>query len=149
MYSTKSYDFVSKIHSIRTPHQIHIDAKTSRVWKNSSEDKSKGFPPGTTFVPHRHSVKSGLIFVNLLCTQSENCPPILMENNRNHQITLIKGVIGYSSLDVSDYDRPKGQIKDCVQIVNSILAEKNQNNDGFLLHSTIPCEPDMQDNYRY
>ena len=90
MCSTKPYPFISKIHTIRTPHQIHIDAKTSRVWKNSSEDKSKNFPPGTTFVPHRHSVKSGLDFVKVLCIQSKKYPPILMENNGNHQITLDK-----------------------------------------------------------
>ena len=58
MCSTKPYSFVSKIHTVRTPHQMHIDAKTSRVWKFSSEGKSKNCPPGTTFVPHRQSVKS-------------------------------------------------------------------------------------------
>ena len=94
MCSTKPYPFVSKIHTIRTPHQIHIDAKTSRVWKYSTEGRSKNFPPGTTFVCHRHSVKSGLDFVNVLCTQSENYLPFLMENIRNHQIMLNKGVIG-------------------------------------------------------
>ena len=93
MCSTKAYPFVSKIHTIRTPHQIHIDAKTSRVWKYSSEDKSKNFPPGNTFVPYRHSVKSGLDFVTVLCTQSKNSLPILMDNNRNHQITLKKELL--------------------------------------------------------
>ena len=68
-----------------------------------------------------------------------------MENNKNHEITLNKGVIGYSSFDVSDYDRPKYQIKDCVQIVNSILTENDQYNECFLLHSTVPCEPVSQD----
>ena len=114
MCSTKPYSFVSKVHNIRIPHQTHIDAKTSRVWRYSSEDKSKNFPPGTTFVPHRHSVKSGPDFVNVLCTQSENCLPILMENNQNHQITLDKGAIGYSSLDICDRDKPKYQLRDCV-----------------------------------
>ena len=127
------------------PHQNHIDAKTSRVWKYSSEDKSKNFPPGTTFVHHRQSVKSGLDFVNGLCAQSENYLPTLMENNRNHQITLNKGVIGYSSLDISDRDRPKYQMRDCVQMVNSILTENDQYNESFLLYSTVPCEPDLQD----
>ena len=145
MCSTKPYPFVSKIHTIRTPHQIHIDAKTSRVWKYSSENKSKNFPPGTTFVPHRHSVKSGLDFVNVLCTQSENYLPIFMENNGNHQITQNKEVIWYSSLDISDRDRPKYHIRDCVQMFNSILTENDQYNECFLLHSTVPCEPDLQD----
>ena len=49
-----------------------------------------------------------------------------MENNRNHQIILNKEVIGYSSLNISDYDRSKDNIKDCVQMVNSILTEKDQ-----------------------
>ena len=99
----------------------------------------------TTFVPHRHSVKSGLDFVNVLCTQSKNNLPILIENNRNHQKTLNKGVIGCSSLDISDRDRPKYQIRDRVQMVNSILTESDQYNEWYLLHSTIPCEPDQQD----
>ena len=143
--STKPYPFVSKIHTIRTPHQIHIDAKTSTVWKYSWEGKSRNFPPGTTFLPHRHSVKSGLDFVNVLCTQSENCLPFLMENSRNYQITLNKGVNGYSSLDISDRDRPKYQIKDCIQKVSSILSENDQWNECFLLHSTVPCKPHLQD----
>ena len=136
---------MSTIHTIRTLHQIHVDAKTSRVWKYSSGDESKSFPPGTNFVPHRHSVKSGLDFVKILCTQSETYLPILMENNRNHQKTLNKVVIGYSSLDNLDFDRPKNQIKDCVQMVNSILTENDQYKECFLLHSTVPCEPYMQD----
>ena len=145
MCSTKPYPFVSKTDVIRTPHQIHTDAKTSSVWKYSSEDKSKSFPPGTTFVPHQHSVKSGLDFVDVLCTQSKTFLPILMEKNTNRHITLKKRVIGYSSLNISDFDRPKYQIKDCIHMVNSILTENDQYNECFLLHSTVPCETDLQD----
>ena len=145
MCLVKPYPFVSKIHTIRTPHQIHIDAKTSRVWKYKSEDKSKCFPPGTTFAPHRRSVKSGLDYVIVLCTQSETYLPMLMEDNRNHQIKLNRRVIGYSSLDISDFDRPKHQIKDCVQMVNTILTENDQYIECLLLHSTDPCETDTQD----
>ena len=69
-----------------------------------------------------------------------------MENNRNQQITLNKRVIGYSSLDFSDYDRPNYQIEDCVQMLNSNLTENNQKkNECFYFDSTAPCEPDMQD----
>ena len=67
-----------------------------------------------------------------------------MESNRNHQIALNKGVIGYYSLDISDYDRPKDQIKDCVQMVNSILTENNQYNACFLLRSTVPSESETK-----
>ena len=82
---TKHYPFVSKIHTIRTPHQIQIDAKTSRVWKHLSQDKSQSFPPGTTFVFLRHSVKSGLDFVNVLRTQPEAYLPILLEKKQKSQ----------------------------------------------------------------
>ena len=51
---------------------------------NTHQNKSKNFPPGTTFVPQRHSVKSGLDFVTVICTQSKKYLSILMENNRNH-----------------------------------------------------------------
>ena len=68
--STQAYPSVSKIHTIRTPHQILIDAKTSKVGKSSPEDRSKSFPPGNTFVRHRHSVKSGINFVNVLCLKT-------------------------------------------------------------------------------
>ena len=30
-------------------------------------------------------------------------------------------------------------------MVNSILTESDQYNECFVLHSTVPCEPDMQD----
>ena len=53
--------------------------------------------------------------------------------------------MAYSSLHISDYDRPKYRIKDFVQMVNSILTEDDQYSECFLLHSTIPCEPYMQD----
>ena len=143
--STKPYPVVSKILTIRTHHQIHIDAEVSTVWDFWSEDKSKSFPPGITFVPHPHSIKSRLYFVNVRCTQSETYLTVLMENNKNHQITLNERVIGYFSLGISDHDRPKYQIERCDQMVNSILKEKNQYNECFLLHSTVPCEPDLRD----
>ena len=68
-----------------------------------------------------------------------------MEHNRNHQIPLNKGVIGYFSLDISDRDGLKYQIRDCAQMVNSILTENDQYNESFLIHARVPCEPDLQD----
>ena len=63
-----------------------------------------------------------------------------MENNKNHQITLSKGRIGFSSLDVSDKDKPKYQIRDPHELTKAILSTKEQYNDCFLLHSTIPSQ---------
>ena len=61
-----------------------------------------------------------------------------MENKKNHQTTLPKGQIGFSSLDVSDEDEPKYQIRDVYELTNAILSTNEQYNDCFLLHSTIP-----------
>ena len=63
-----------------------------------------------------------------------------MENNKNHQITSPKGRIGFSSLDVSDKDEPKYQIRDPYELTNAILSSNEQYNDWFLLHSTIPSQ---------
>ena len=60
-----------------------------------------------------------------------------MENNKNHRITLPKGRSGFSSLDVSDKEKPKNQIRDPYELTNAILSKNEQYNDCFLLHSTI------------
>ena len=61
-----------------------IDAKGARCWKYSPIDSHIHFPPGSAFQPNRTAVATGLSFVNTLCTRSEDRPPILMENNKNH-----------------------------------------------------------------
>ena len=57
-----------------------------------------------------------------------------MENDKNHQITLPKGRIGFSLLDVSDNDEPKYQVRDPYELTNAILSTYEQYNDCFLLH---------------
>ena len=49
-----------------------------------------------------------------------------MENNHNHQINLPKGRIGFSSLDVSDKDEPRYQIRDPNELTNAILSTNEQ-----------------------
>ena len=140
LHRNKAYPFISRTLTIRTPHAMHIDATSARCWKYSPEDPHAHFPPGSTFQPNRNAVSTGLSFVNVLCTQSESKLPILMENNKNHQITLPKGRIGFSSLDICDKDEPKYQIRDPYELTNAILATDEQYNDCFLLHSTIPSQ---------
>ena len=86
---------------------MHIEVKSARCWKYFLEDPHAHFPPRSTFQPNRNAVATGLSFVNVLCTQSESKLPILMENNKNHQITLPKGRIDFSSLDISDKEEPR------------------------------------------
>ena len=119
---------------------MYIDAKSARCWNYSPTDTRIHFPPGSTFQPNLNAVATGLSFINTLCTRSERNFPILMENNNNHQITLPKGRIGFSSLDVVDQDEPKYQIRSPYELANTIISTDERYNDCFLLHSTVPAE---------
>ena len=140
LHLNKSSPFIWQILKKRTPHAMHVEAKSARCWKYSPEDPHAHFPPGSTFRPKRSAVATGLSFVNVLCTQSESKLPILMESNRNHQITLPKRRIGFSSLDVSNKDERKHQIRDPYKLTNAILSTNEQYKDCFRLHSTIPSQ---------
>ena len=52
LHRNKLYPFVSRILTIRTPHAMHIEAKSARCWKYSPEDPLAHFPPGSTFRPN-------------------------------------------------------------------------------------------------
>ena len=119
---------------------MHIEAKSAGCWKYSPEDPHAHFLPGSTFHPNRKAVATGLSFVNVLCIQLESKLPILLKNNKNQQITLPKGRIGFSSLDISNKDELKYQIRDPDELTNAILSTNEQYNDFFLLHSTIPSQ---------
>ena len=140
LHQNKSCPFISQILTIRTPHAMHTEAKNARCWKYSPEDPHAHFPPGSTFHPNGSAVARALSFVNVLCTRLESKLPILMENNKNRQIALPKGRIGFSSLDVLDEDEPKYQIRDPFELTNAILTTNGQYNDCFVLHSTIPSQ---------
>ena len=129
LHQNKSHPFISQILTIRTPHAMHIKAKSARCWKYSPEDPHAHFPPGSTFHPNRNAVTTGLSFVTVLCTPSESKLTILMEINKNHQITLPKGRIGFSSLDVSDNDEPEYQVRDPYELTNAIFSTNEQYND--------------------
>ena len=76
----------------------------------------------------------------MLCTQLESKLPTLIENNKNHQIAFTKCRIGFSSLDVSDTDEPKYQLRDPYETTNAILSTNEHYYDCFLLHLTNPSQ---------
>ena len=119
---------------------MYVDAKSARCWKYSPGDPKSLFPPGSTFRPNREAVSTGLIFVNITCTQPEPTLPNLIENNKNHQMTLSKGGIGFSSLDVADKEEIKYQIRNPYELTNAIITTSDEFNDCFLLHSTLPAQ---------
>ena len=63
-----------------------------------------------------------------------------MESNKNHQIKLPKGRIGFSSFDVVDQDEPKYQIRSPYELANTIFSTDKRYNDCFFLHSTVPAQ---------
>ena len=139
-HQNKPYPQLSKILTIRTPHTMCIDAKSARCWKYSPTDIHIHFPPGSIFQRNRNALATGLSFINTLCTRFESNLPILMENNKNHQMTLPKGRIGFSFLDVVDQDEPKYQIRSPYELANTIISTDERYNDCFLLHSTVPAQ---------
>ena len=139
-HQNKFYSHLSQILTIRTPYTMYIDAKSARCWKYSPTDALIHFPLGSTFQTNRTAVTTGLTFMNTLCTRSEDSLPILMENNKNHQITLPKGRNGFSSLDVVDRDEPNYQIRSLYELTKAIISTNERYNDCFLLHSTVPAQ---------
>ena len=119
---------------------MYIDAKSARCWKYLPTDTRIHFPPGSTYQPNRNAVATGLSLKNTLCTRAESNLPILMENNKNHQLTQPEGRIGFSSLDVVDRDEPKYQIRSPYELTNAIISADERYNDCFLLHSTVPAQ---------
>ena len=64
----------------------------------------------------------------------------MMENNNNHQITLPRARIGFSSFDVVDSNEPKYQIRSPNELTNAIIAKDELYSDCFLPHSTVPAQ---------
>ena len=134
VFTKKAILYVSRILTVRLPYTMHVDTKSARCWKYSPEDPKSLFPPGSIFQPKREVVSTGPIFVNIICTQPEPTLSILMENNKNHEITLPKGRIGFSSLNVADKEKPKYQIRNAYELTNATMATDDKYNDCFLLH---------------
>ena len=135
-----TFPYVFRISTVRLSYTMHVDAKNARCWKYSPGDPKSLFLPGSTFQPNREAVSTGLIFVNNICTQAEPTLPILIENNKNHQITLPKGRNGFSSLGVIDKKEPNDQIRNPYEMTNAIISTDDKYNDCFLLHSTTSAQ---------
>ena len=92
----KYFPYLLQRSSAKAPFTMCIDAKSGLWWKNSPEETHKHFAPGSTFQPKRNG------FINTLCTGSKRSLPMVIENNKNHQITIPIGRIGFPSFDVVD-----------------------------------------------
>ena len=48
--------------------------------------------------------------------------PILMKNNKNHQISLPNGRIRFSAPDVVDRDEPKYEIRSPYELTSAVIS---------------------------
>ena len=119
---------------------MHVDAKSARCWKYSSGDSNSVFPPGSIIQNNRVTLSTGLIFVNIICTQPERTLPILIENIKKRQITLPKRRIGLSSLDLADEEERKYQNRNPYEFTNAKITTDDKYKNCFLLHSPIPAQ---------
>ena len=63
-----------------------------------------------------------------------------MENNKNHQISLQKRRLGFSSLDVVDRDEPKYQTRSPYYLTNAMISTDERYSDCSVLYSTVPAQ---------
>ena len=134
------YPHLSQILTVHLTYTMHIDAKSARCWKYSPYDSQLHVPPGSYFQLNRQAVSTRLSFINTLCTRSGKHLPLLMENNKKHQITFPRGRIGFSCLEVLDREEPKDQIRSPCELTNAINATGERYKDCLFLHSTIPAQ---------
>ena len=113
-----------------------IDAKSAPCWTSLPENVQTKFPPGPIFQQIWKALTTGASFIKFQCTRSERRLPIIMELNKNHQITLQKGRNGFSFLDVVAWNEPKYQIQSPYEFTSAIISSDERYNDCFLLQST-------------
>ena len=139
-HQNQFYPHLSKILTNRTHYTMCIYAKSARRWIYLPTDTRLPFPPGSVFQPNRKAMATGPSFINTSCTRSERNLPISMENNKNHQITLPMGRLGFSNLDVADRDEPKYRIRSPSELTNAIISTDERCNDCYFLRSTVPAQ---------
>ena len=102
---------------------------------------------GTSFLPHKNTVKTELVFINTVCTQKEKTLPILIENHKNHPITLNKGIIGYAVCDlVFSRDTRKFNMRDCSEFAYSILNKYEELDNCFMLSTVVNSVQEAESN---
>ena len=71
LHKNKIFHYVSRILTVKIPSTMHVDAKRAKYWKYSHRDPKSHFFPGLTFQSNRQAVSTDLVFVFIICTQSD------------------------------------------------------------------------------
>ena len=119
----KEYPQVSKLNAVIIHQPLYIPPKSTFLYNHKCSEQEI-FPKGTFFVPNKTTVKTELRFINTICTKKEKHIPLLIENHKNHQVLLNKGIIGFTICDITN-NAQKYSIRDC-----------NELDSGFMLNTT-------------
>ena len=76
-----------------------------------------------------------MCFINTICTKKEKHIPLLIENHKNHQITLNKGIIGFTICDITN-NAQKYSIRDCNEFTYSVINRSEELDSCFMLNTT-------------
>ena len=136
MNNDKEYPNVSKIVSINLKEPLFIPARSTYLYKHLAEPNSY-FEKGTTFLPHKNTTKTELVFINTVCTQIEQSLPILIENQKDHPVTLNKCVLGYAVTDIQGDEDKIFAIHDCDEFTTRILNESSEFDSCFMLNTVV------------
>ena len=105
------------------------------------------YPKGTSFLPHKNTVKTELLFINTVWTQKEKTLPILIENHKNLPITLNKVINGYVECDLLlSRDTRKFNMRDCSEFAYSVLNNYEELDNFFMLSTFVNSVQEAESN---
>ena len=82
LHQNRNFPYVSRVLTVTLLYTLHVDATSAQCWKHSPGDPKFNFPPRSIFQPKKETVSTGLIFINIICSQFESTLPTLIENNK-------------------------------------------------------------------
>ena len=130
----KEYPQVSKLNAVIIYQPLNIPSMSTFLYKHKCSEQDI-FPKGTSFVPNRTTVKTELCFINTICTKKEKHIPLLIENHKNHQVTLNKGIIGFTMCDITN-NAQEYSIRDCNEFTHSVINRCEELDSCFMLNTT-------------
>ena len=134
--SDKSFPFLSSLQKIIINYDISIAPKSTRAVSVCPTIPQTLFNRGTTFLLHKTVRDTGIYTYNVYCRKQETEIPVLLNNPRNHKITVKKGTLGFTSQDI----RPAGSCNELgYTIANNIafVEELHKNFPEFEQHIEV------------
>ena len=75
--------------------------------------------------------------MNTVCNQIEQGLPILIENQKDHPVTLNKCVLGYAVTDIQGYENKIYANHDFDEFTTRILNERSEFDKSFMLNNVV------------